>query len=103
MRMIGPLILVVLPLAVCSFASKDSFAQKEGAEGLPAAAVQGTTARSAAGGGGAPGDVAAPQRPAPAPAYNPPAERPSSQGWSVDIGGYVRGDVSRQDRSRANP
>jgi hypothetical protein len=103
MRMIGPLILVVLPLAVCSFTSKDSFAQKEGAEGLPAPAVPGTTAGSAAGGSSAQGDVAAPQCPAPAPVYNPPAERPSSQGWSVDIGGYVRGDVSRKDRSGASP
>jgi hypothetical protein len=103
MRKVGPIILVILPLAVCSFASKDSFAQKEGAEGPAAATAAGITAGNAGGGGSGHGDVAAPQSPTPAPVYNPPPERPSPQGWSVEIGGYVRGDVSRQDRSGVNP
>ena len=44
MRKIGPLVLVILPLAVCSFASKDSFAQRQGAEGPAAATATGSTA-----------------------------------------------------------
>ncbi len=118
MRKIGPLVLVILPLAVCSFASKDSFAQRQGAEGPAAAtatgstagadgpaaaAVPATTAGSPAGEGSGQGDAAAPQRPTPAAVYNAPPERPSPQGWSVEIGGYVRGDVSKQDRSGVNP
>ncbi len=103
MRKIGLLVFVILPLAVCLLLPIECGAQGEAPAGPAAGQAANPTSRSGAGQVGGETNVSTPQGPATAERYRQPVPNAVSGRFSVQPGGWLKIDVSEQNRSAVKP
>lgn len=103
MRKIGLLVFVIFPLAVCLLTTAECSAQGEAPAGPAAGQAASPTSRSAAGQAGGEANVITPQGPAAAEPYRTHAPNAVSGRFSVQPGGWLKIDVSEQNRSPVKP
>jgi len=103
MNKIGSLALAALLLTVCSLASTESKARGEEAAGRTDDAAKTATGGSAAGRSQGDGYIPVPQGTTAARVCDQPPPKAPPHKWSVQPGGWVNVDVSRQGRSPSNP